>query len=132
MRKKHHYPPESPFKIDWPNAKRKLYKALKLNKYPTFTLTQKKDIVFHLGDCIGDVEQLFDFYCRPGKYTPSQVYWVLNEISVHAINHLAAVARIFRGDSLLDVFDLGLFDVTSKKKHKTLHKHCPKQPKNID
>lgn len=79
-------------------------------------------------DCYPDINLLADFYRHPDKYTASKVKEILNGLSIHAINHLAAAVKIFRGDPLVDIFDVGLFDVFSKKMQ---HKHCPKQPQDI-
>src|SRR5258706_8025501 len=66
-----------------------------------------RDVAFHMTDWLGDLEDYFRFCTYPHELTDGQLAKLLMRFLVHAPNHTAAAAKLYTGEGVTDVFDLG-------------------------
>ena len=68
------------------------------------------DVGFHMYDWLSDLEKFWAFTQDPDSLTLKELDTMLTNFLIHAPNHIAAAAKLYTGDGLVDVFEVGIFE----------------------
>jgi hypothetical protein len=68
------------------------------------------DVGFHMYDWLRDLEEFWAFTQDPESLTPEELDKMLAGFLIHATNHIAAARKLYTGDGLVDVFEVGIFE----------------------
>lgn len=66
------------------------------------------DVGFHMYDWLSDLEKFWAFTQDAESLTPEELDKMLINFLVHAPNHIAAAAKLYTGNGLVDIFDVGI------------------------
>jgi hypothetical protein len=68
---------------------------------------QADDVAFHMTDWMADFCWLQRFFADPGRFEAAEIEENLVNVLVHAPSHIAAAKKLFLGDPVTDVFEIG-------------------------
>lgn len=69
-----------------------------------------EDVAFHMTDWFDDFERMRVIFQDCSKTSPEEVADMLHMILIHAPHHMAAASKLFTGDPVTDVFEIGAVD----------------------
>jgi hypothetical protein len=70
----------------------------------------RHDIAFHMTDWLSDLRALLEVFETPESATDEKVTSTLMLFLVHAPAHIAAAAKLYTGEPVRDVFEVGAVD----------------------
>lgn len=76
---------------------------------------QADDIAFNMTDWMDDFLRLQQFFAAPKAMPPEQVARDVLCVLTHMPHHLAAAAKLYTGDPVVDVFGIGAVSVTNRR-----------------
>ena len=68
---------------------------------------RRKEIAFHMTDCLGDLRKWQSFCDDPNSMDSKQVEALLTAFLLHVPNHLAAASKLMLGVPVADIFEVG-------------------------
>ncbi len=68
------------------------------------------DVAFHMLDWHKDLTELVSFMQNPGSLADKDLEDMLTQFLIHAPNHIAAAAKLYTGNGVRDIFDVGACD----------------------
>ncbi len=79
-----------------------------LRKSGDYTTNQVNDIAFHMTDWLENFIELRNFFENPAEMPAKNVEKILLGFLVHVPDHLNAATKLMTGQSVEDVFNLGV------------------------
>ena len=65
------------------------------------------DIAFHLTDWADDLEEFYEYLSDPKKYSVKEANRIIHIFLQHATHHIVAAFKLYTGDPVNDVFEIG-------------------------
>jgi len=68
------------------------------------------DVGFHMYDWLSDLKKFWAFTQDPESLTSEELDKMLAGFLIHAPNHIAAAAKLYTGNGIEDIFNVGACD----------------------
>jgi hypothetical protein len=92
-------------KFDYSTVRASISSALQASG--DFSEVEVRDVAFHMTDWLRELEGLINLYQSPGAFSASETEKILADFLIHAPAHIAAAAKLFTGNPVADVFEIG-------------------------
>lgn len=98
------------------NQKKLMPKIIKAVRNDLDASKYAGDIAFHLTDWLDDLQDFYNYLNNPDKYSNSEANKIIHIFLSHATNHIVAAYKLYIGEPVKDVFEVGAVEDKRRQK----------------